>query len=705
MRDSPPQLDALLSPRSIAVVGASGDRRKNSGKPLNFLKEHGYAGKVFPINPRYPDLLGWRCYPSVGAVQEPIDLAVITVPAEQVPSVLRECGENGVRGAVILTSGFSEVGAEGRAAEKELVGIAEKYGVRFCGPNSVGIINAHERAIASFSQAADQKAFKPGGMALISQSGNFGTYMIELAARRGIYFSHFVSTGNEADLDLLDYAEYLIKDPRVKIIVGYVEGFRDVTKLSRVGELARTLRKAIVLVKVGRSQAGARSAMSHTGALVGDDMLYQVAFRQAGVIRANNEEEVLDMLPLLVADNHPRGGRVGIVSISGGGATIMADACEDAGLSVSEFNDETKETLRGIVPYFGMVSNPVDLTGQVLSEGGLMQKCLAAVLKDDNVDSVVLFLSLMERMGPMIAREILDAATGEKPVVVSWIAGPAASVQKLRDAGLCVTTQPSTACATALGQAVKFAQWIGDAAAVPERPRSLGAAIRAPAGPVNAKSLSGAEARELLSAWGIPTLAYERAESVGAVAGAADRIGYPVALKLDEPFVAHKTEVGAIRLNVVNRKAANVAAEELFQLGRRIDSKVEPRILIEKMGSPGVELLLSLRRDQHFGATLNVGMGGIFAELYRDVATRILPVDDSALDRMVRELKASAVLEGYRGQPPSDIGAVSAALHSLALVAKDNPAINLVEINPFIVWPQGRGGAAADALIVTEQKK
>ena len=208
-----------------------------------------------------------------------------------------------------------------------------------------------------------------------------------------------------------------------------------------------------------------------------------------------------------------------------------------------------------------------------------------------------------------------------------------------------------------------------------------------------------------MSAWGIPTLAYERAESVGAVAGAADRIGYPVALKLDEPFVAHKTEVGAIRLNVVNRKAANVAAEELFQLGRRIDLKVEPRILIEKMGSPGVELLLSLRRDQHFGGTLNVGMGGIFAELYRDVATRILPVDDSALDRMVRELKASAVLEGYRGQPPSDIGAVSAALHSLALVAKDNPAINLVEINPFIVWPQGRGGAAADALIVTEQKK
>ena len=208
-----------------------------------------------------------------------------------------------------------------------------------------------------------------------------------------------------------------------------------------------------------------------------------------------------------------------------------------------------------------------------------------------------------------------------------------------------------------------------------------------------------------MSAWGIPTLAYERAESVGAVAGAADRIGYPVVLKLDEPFVAHKTEVGAIELNVANRQFATAAAQELFQLRRRINSKVEPRILIEKMGSPGVELLLSLRRDQHFGATLNVGMGGIFAELYRDVATRILPVDDSALDSMVRELQASAVLEGYRGQPPSDIGAVSATLHSLARIARDDPTINLVEINPFIVWPQGQGGAAADALIVTEQKK
>lgn len=694
-------LAALMEPRSIAVIGASSDRRKNSGKPLNFLKEHDYRGEVFPINPRYQELLGWPCYPSVEAVPRPIDTAVIALPADAVGKALEECGRKGVRSAVILTSGFSEVGGDGHRLERELVEIAERYGIRFCGPNSVGVINAHTGAISSFSQAADGKTLQPGAMALVSQSGNFGTFMIELAARRGIAFSHFVSTGNEANLSFLDFAEYLVADEKVGAVVGYVEGLRDSARLRDIGLRARARRTPIILVKVGRSEAAARSAKSHTGAIVGNDALYDTAFTQAGIIRADHEEEVLDALPLLMGGRLPAGPRVGIVSISGGGATIMADACAAEGLTMPEFVPATQDKLRQVVPYFGMVANPVDLTGQVLAEAGLMQLCLQAVLDDPNIDSVVVFLSLMERMGEQVANEILEAvATASKPVVISWVAGPAQTIAKLRARGLCVTTAPTIACARTLGHGWRYAQWLNQAAAPAASPEAE--STTAVAGHGDVLPLSGLESRKLLGGLGLPVLPHRCATTATEAVTAAQALGFPVTLKLEQPVLAHKTEWGAVRLNLTDPAQVQRHAGELLDLGASLAKGQRPSVLVEAMAPPGIEMLLSLQRDAQFGYTLNAGIGGVNAEIYGDVATRILPVDADEIRAMLRSLRGYRLLQGYRGRPPADIEAVVAALSRLAALPQHHPGLSEVEINPFMVYGVGAGGALLDALIYAE---
>lgn len=691
-----PDLSALLAPGSIAIIGASADRGKNSGKPLNFLLEHGYQGRIFPINPKYPELLGLECYPSLGDVPEKVDMAIIAVPAEHVAAALEDCSAKGVGGAVILSSGFAELGAEGIEEERRLISIARKGGVRLCGPNSVGLVVPRTGVVASFSQAADGQRLNSGGMALVSQSGNFGTFMVELAARRHIAFSHFVSTGNEADLTFLDFAEYLVDDPDVDVIVGYIEGLRDAEKLLRLGKSAQRRKKPIVVIKVGGTSVAARAAASHTGAMVGNDQLYDAAFRQAGIIRVGDEEEALDVLPLIIGPRRPRGRSVAIVSISGGGATILSDACVKEGLDVPVFEEATQAALHQVVPAYGMVANPVDLTGQVLSGEGLLKHCIEQVLQDPQIDSVIVFLSLLQKRGDQIANEVLEACeSSDKPVVVSWVAGPQEPVARLRKAGIAVTTAPSTACARALANAVRYAEWIGEAAARKPQDSAVASALEEQDG----RLLSGLASRHVLSELGIAVSPHETAKTADEAVEVARRIGFPVCIKLEQPVLAHKTEADAVRLNLSSPSDVRKAADDVLAVGARLSPAQEPLLLVEKMAPAGTDMLLSLRRDPQFGPSLHIGLGGIHAEIYRDVATRILPVADDGLASMLEELRARPLLCGYRGAKPVDLGALVRAMELLAEAGTNRPDISLIEINPFRVGEAGKGGVALDALI------
>lgn len=686
-------LDALIKPRSIAVVGASADRRKNSGRPINFLKEHGYEGSVYPVNPKYGELLGWRCYPSVSAIGAPVDLALIALPAEQVCAAVEECGRAGVRAAIIISSGFGEIGPEGKKAEHDLIATARRHGIRLCGPNSVGIISTRNRLVATFSQAADGRTLASGGLALVSQSGNFGTFMIELALRRGIGVSHFISTGNETDLTFLDYLSYLINDPDARVIAGYIEGLRDGERLRALGCAARAAGKHVVILKVGRTGSGSRSAMSHTGAMVGDDTVYDAALRQAGILRVEHEEELLDALPLLLATERPAGRRVGIISISGGGATMMADACEAKGLDVPTLAPASQRALQNFVPAYGAVANPIDLTGQVLGMKGGIGECLRIVFGDPAVDVVILFLGLMERLGQQIADEILEARVGQnKPLVVSWVAGPLEPIARLRREGVCVITAPGIAAATAAANLIRVAEPDGKLAL------ATTASLSRPDGGTPGL-LSGAQARDYLEAAGIPVPARRVAADPASAIRAADAIGYPVVLKLERPVLAHKTEAKAIRLNLRDAASVGEAAEALIAIGREHGADGDVALLVEVMVPAGAEFLISMQRDPQFGAVLSFGLGGVQTELFADVVTRILPLTRAELVSMCRAIRNRNVLDGFRGQPAPDLDAIVEALTALGRIAERDPGTTLIEINPFIVGRAGHGGMAVDALI------
>jgi acetate---CoA ligase (ADP-forming) len=694
--DNPVNLDALFKPRSIAVIGASADRRKNSGRPINFLKEHGYEGAVYPVNPKYEELLGWRCYPSISAVQDPVDLALIALPADQVLGAVDECGRMGVRNAIVISSGFGEIGPEGKQLEQDLLAIARRHGMRLCGPNSVGIINTRNHLVATFSQAVDGRNLTAGSLALISQSGNFGTFMIELALRRGIGVSHFISTGNESDLTFLDYLSYLVEDPDARVIAGYVEGLRDGTRLRSLGQAARAAGKYVVMLKVGRTGSGSRSAMSHTGAMVGDDKVYDTALKQAGILRVEHEEELLDVLPLLLGKEKPAGRRVGIVSVSGGGATMMTDACEAEGLEVPILTSASQQALQRFIPPYGAIANPIDLTGQVLGMKGGIGECLRIVYSDPAVDVVILFLGLMERLGIQVAEEILQVRADQtKPLVVSWVAGPSDPIAYLRREGVCVTTSPGIAAAKAAANLVRVVEWGSDRVkATSSAPLST---ARVDVGMHGV--LSGAEARDFLERLGIRVPARHVVTDSAAAVRAAELIGYPVALKLERPIIAHKTEAKAIRLNLLDAASVREAADSLMAIGRSYVSNGNTELLVETMAPAGTEFLLGMQRDPQFGAILSFGLGGVQTELFADVVTRVLPLNRGELASMCRMIRNQAVLDGFRGQPAPDLDAIISALVALASVDERYPDVSLIEINPFIVGRVGQGGVAVDALI------
>lgn len=685
------KLQSLLNPGSIAILGASTDFSKVNGRPLKHLLDKGYTGKLYPVNPKYSAIGGVACYPSVADIPGPVDLAIVAVPARFVTSLLRDLGRCGVKSVIVFSSGFAETGAGGRALEAEAGAVAREFGIRVCGPNCLGLINAFERVIATFSQFADG-ATPPGPVGFVTQSGAFGTAIAALARKRELGLGYFVNTGNECDVTFAQVMREVMADPRIKVGAGYIEGLRDGAELIALAEFALNAGKPLVLVKVGRSSSGARAAASHTGSLAGADAVFDDVIRQHGIIRARNEEHMLDMVEAFAYCELPHGAGVGIVTQSGGAGVLMADRAEELGLSVPVLGAATQRALQEAIPGFGACGNPVDVTGQFVANPALLRESVKIVMADPQVHIGIVWLQLMDAYVDELVTLFEEIkAQVVKPFVVCWVAGSDHALHALRARGIAVLrgAEPAVdAVAALVDYAAAQRRWRTEREA---RSALQPLTIELPA---TARVVSTLESAQLLQACGVVLARTELARSAAEAVMCAERIGYPVALKIESPDIPHKTEAGGVALGLADAAAvAGTYAQLIGNAARYRADAVIDGVVVQQMVAGGVDMVIGLQNDPVFGTVVMTGLGGIHVEVLGDVVFRTAPVTVAEAGRMLDELKSSAILNGVRGSPAADRAALTQLISAVSRfgVAAGGRLAEL-DLNPVRA---GAGGAVA----------
>jgi len=703
------QLDPFFNPQSVAVIGASQNPFKPNGLPMLLYYMFGFRGRVYPVNPKYDSVSGLKCYPRVGDIPDQVDLAIIGVAADQAMEVLQECAAKGVRAAIVFTSGFAEVGLSGRQLQEEMTALARRTGMRILGPNCLGVVNYYNGNTASFFYHQ-----KPEGLvhqnflSFITQSGGLGGIIYQMINQLSIGFNYFVSTGNEADVTYADILSYLVSREEVKIVGGYMEGLQRGGRLfMQACEQALKQRQMVAVLKVGRHASGAAAAASHTGALVGEDRVYDGVFRQLGVQRADDVEQLNALIALFAAGRLPAGKNMGVITVSGGGGVVVADKCPDYGLKVVPLSRETQRGLREFFPSFGSVANPVDLTSKLMMEAELFQRAIRMVMEDPRVDVGGFFYNL-EFPEPEATRCIIEAYRQvDKPLVVfSWPTGQDFALEAKRElinAGVPVIEHiPSGLWAIAA-----LADWKKKAEAYlpfpvysPGKEKEAAMAVIERAG--GEGSLTESLSKRILKAYGIPVTRECLAETPDQAAGAAEVIGYPVALKIESPDILHKTEAGGVILNLADEKALREAFERILENAR--EYKPDARIhglLVQEMLKPGLEVIIGVKRDPVFGPTILFGLGGVLVEVLQDVAVRAAPLREQDAWEMLEEIQGRALLGEVRGRPPRDREALVSILLKVSRLAVElEDRLEELDINPVIVYEEGAGAVAADALLV-----
>lgn len=665
-------LSALWEARSIAVIGASERHGALGRKPVDYLLRYGYEGKILPVNPRSPQILGLPAYPSVREAPQGVDLALIMVAAERVPQAVDDCVAAGVPLAIIASSGFAETGEEGAALQAEVVARARAGGLRLIGPNCIGAVSFNTRVLATFSPLfqAESVPFERGTLGFVSQSGALGFGAASLALQRGIRPGWVVSTGNDADVTALEVLCELAELPECQGLVGYLEDTPDIESLHRLAASG----KPVALLKSGRTEAGSRAAASHTGALATDDRVLDTALRQLGIVRVDDIDELLDVARAFESTRRPKGNRVAVVTTSGGSGILAADAVERHGLELSPLKPESKEALGAIVPAFGAIDNPVDITATVLSDPSLFDRSLDVLIADDTVDSIVACFCVMAGADVDKAVDSLAkaAAKGGKPILVArtgadFLAPDAP--QRLREADLPEYPSP----ARALRAAAALWEVTGGA------PRDPAEAPAAPAARQPAAGASEPELKRLLAEAGIAV------PEGRAVADAEDAVRFVAELggravfKAVVPGLLHKTEAGGVVVGVTPETAAETYAR-LAALGGGVYA--------EELAGEGVELLVGVRSSD-LGPVLTVGLGGIFTEALDDVVHRLLPLRPGEGAEMLSQLRGARVLNGWRGRPGVDVDAAAALLHRISALVWGWPGDFELDLNPVRVLKEG----------------
>jgi acyl-CoA synthetase (NDP forming) len=689
-------LSALFAPRSIAVVGASSNPQKIGGIPVDFQRRFGFEGALYPVNPNADRIQELQAWPSLRDIGQPVDLAILAVPAALVDGALDDAIAAKVKGVVLFSSGFAEIGAEGAAAQVRLGDKARAAGVRLIGPNCLGFMNIARNVYATFSPAPAVGRVKAGRIGLVSQSGAFGAYAYSMARARGVGLSLWATTGNEADVQLADCLAWLAQDPATDVIMGYMEGCRDGPRLRAALALAQAHGKPVVMVKVGSTALGAEAAASHTAALAGDDAVYDAVFRQYGVLRARNLTEFFDLAHSAAVAGRPRDRSIGLFTLSGGVGALMADEASAQGLDVQPLSQAAQDTLRSWVP-FAAPRNPVDITGQVTNDMSLLERSARVMLDDRGFASWMGFLAAAgasDAFWPVLRGLVssLREAYPDTLLAISTLLAPErrAELEAMR---CLVFADPSDGIRTIAALAgLKTSAAPSTDPAPPSHPLKLAAG-----------TMSEPDALALLAEAGVPVVAHRVVHSADEAAAAAEAIGDAVVVKIVSADIPHKSDVGGVALGLGGAAQARAAFERTrdHALTAQPDARLAGA-LVARMLSGGVECIAGVHRDPVFGPVLMFGLGGIHVETLRDVSLRALPITRDDALAMVRGLRAFAILDGARGRAPVDLESIADALCALAGFAlRAGDSLDSAEINPLIARPLADGGCVAvDALVV-----
>jgi acetyltransferase len=698
----PKSLDSIFRPQSIAVIGASRERGGVGREILGNLVQYEFKGAVYPVNPRAHTVLSMKCFPNLSAIPDPVDLAIVVVPARVVPQIMEECGKKGVRGAVIISAGFKEVGEKGAQLESEVAAIAKKYGIRVVGPNCMGVINTDPdvRMNATFAITMPLD----GSIGLMSQSGALCGTLLDYAKEEQIGFSKFVSMGNKMDVSANDLLEAWESDETVKLVLMYIESFGNPRKFTRI---ARSLsrKKPVVAVKSGRTLAGARAISSHTGSLAEGDVLTDAIFHQCGVLRVNSIEDLLDYAKAFTAQPLPMGPRVAVVTNAGGPGIMATDACVSYGLEMATLEERTKRTMKEHLPAAAAINNPVDM----LAEGNahMYETVLDAVLHDKNVDSVIVIFvhPLMTDAAAVNAAIHRVCARHEKPVLGVFMSTREQERVVSERCKLPVYMFPESAAKTLAamyryrliqsrpeGKMHRFEVRADEAEHIVTNAWEQGR-----------KWLSSQEVGDLLSAYG-----FEMARSVlcqgeqDAIA-AATEMGYPVVMKLVSPDVLHKSDVGGVQTDIRNDAEVKAAWSRINVIATRLKAE-NPSfrmegLLVQEMVKEGKETIIGMTTDPSFGPVVMFGLGGVYVEVLKDVSFRVAPLTDADAMEMVRAIKGFPILNGARGERPVDLDKLSECLQRMSQMILDLPEIKEMDINPLIVFEKGRPFKVVDARV------
>jgi len=693
-------LKLFFNPRAVAVVGASRQRGTIGGEIFHNLLSYGFNGPVYPVNPTSEVVQSVPAYSSVETIPGPVDLAIIVVPAKRVVEVVAQCGRKGVKALVVISAGFSETGGAGQEGQAELLRVCRASGMRLIGPNCMGIANTDPSVLldATFAPGVPPQ----GRVGFSSQSGALGLAIIEYANSLGLGISTFVSVGNKADISGNDLLRYWESDDGTDVILLYLESFGNPKKFSQIARRVGR-KKPIVVVKSGRSAAGARATSSHTGALIAaSDVTVDALFRQSGVIRTDTLAELFDVASLLANQPLPRGHRVGIITNAGGPAILCADACEARGLEVPVLSQESQEKLRTFLLPSASATNPVDMIASASAED--YRRAIEIVATDQNVDAViVIFTPPLVTRADDVARAMVAAVktfAGSKPVMAVFLSAKG-TPEELRSADFNIPAYafPETA-AIALARAARYREWR-------ERPETVvpefgdlqkdeAAAVVAAALGRGAGWLTAEETAKLCSCYGLPLVEQRIAAGVEETVAAAEELGGEVALKAIAPGVIHKTEAGAVRLHLQGAEQVRQAASEMAQ---RLEAlgQTPTGFVVQRMAQGGVEMLVGVVHDPQFGPVVACGAGGVQVELLRDVSIRLTPLSQEDASEMIRSLKTYPLLTGFRGAPACDVASLEEGLLRLSTMVDDLPQIAELDLNPFMVHQ--RGATILDARI------
>jgi acyl-CoA synthetase (NDP forming) len=700
----PHPLDSFFAPKSIALIGASRDKEKIPGRLLSMLRKNEYPGAIYPINPNYGDIDGLKCYKSIAEIGAPIDLAVVIIPARAVVAALEECAAVGVKNAVIISSGFAEEGGDSASMQDQIVAIARHTGMRISGPNAEGFMSEVQKVAATFSPTVD---IKPGHVplvatqkriAVVAQSGGIGFAIKHRAKAIGVAISYCVSAGNECDLGAGEFLDYMVQDASTDVILLFIEGIRDVDKFLAAAKRAAEIGKPVIVTKVGRSGAGERAAASHTASMAGWSAAYDAVFAKYGFIVSNDLDEAVTIAAVLASNPLPRGDRVAVLTVSGGGGIWGADTVSLQGLQVPELSAAVQADIKQWMPSYGSAKNPVDVTAQGVSMGGL-QKSIELFDNSAEVDAtlVVLSLSSETRMWFKEAELKPVLSAQNKPVVFYSYTLPSDFARReLAKSGVVVLTG-MTHAGVALKRLAEYAKFKlaadADVAALPARDRSV--YLKAP-------TLSEADSKALLRAASIALPDEVLVAERDALDAAIEQVGFPLVMKIQSPDIAHKSEVGGVRVGIATKGEAFSAYRDLLESARthRPNAAIQG-VLVCPMAKKGVEIIIGTLLDKTFGPMAMVGLGGVTTELFRDVVYRPAPVGVAEAEKMLDELKAAPLLRGFRGAPKADVAALAKLISELSvLAARSRDQVSEIELNPVLVHPIGQGVTIVDALVV-----